>query len=123
MVTDLREGGFSHPNLSETAPKRLDMAAREQESQAAAKRAERFGRSRISRATAQAKKLVKVQDFGYNKNESGTQQSELGRFKTKLQSDSRMDKNYYFIVKNKFSHGSESAKRAFNKFVPQEAVT
>ena len=83
---------------------------------------EGFGRSEASRATAQAKKLVKAQDIGYNKNEWGTQQSELGRFKTKLQSDSRMDKNYYSIVKNKFSHGSENAKRAFNKFVPQDSV-
>lgn len=83
---------------------------------------EGFGRSEASRATAQAKKLAKVQDIGYNKNELGTQQSELGRFKTKLQSDSRMDKNYYSIVKNKFSHGSENAKRAFNKFVPLDSV-
>ena len=81
-----------------------------------------FGRSEASRATAQAKKLAKAQDIGYNKNESGTQQSELGLFKAKLQSDSRMDKNYYSIVKNKFSHGSENAKRTFNKFVPQDSV-
>lgn len=83
---------------------------------------EGFGRSEAARAIAQEKNLAKAQNIGYNKNKSEAKQSELGSFKTKLQSDLRIDKNYYSIVKNRFSHGSEIAKRAFNKFVPPDSV-
>lgn len=48
--------------------------------------------------------------------------SELGSFRQKVQSDKRVDKNYYAALKNRFSHGSDSAKKAFNKFVPSNSV-
>lgn len=49
-------------------------------------------------------------------------QSDLGIFKNRLQKDKRVSKEYYSTVKNKFSHGSEYAKKAFTKFVPENSV-
>lgn len=48
--------------------------------------------------------------------------SELGKFKQKIINDDRMSKEYYSTVKDKFSYGSDAAKSAFNKFVPDESV-
>lgn len=48
--------------------------------------------------------------------------SELGKFKEKIITDKRMDKQYYKAVKDKFSKGNETAKKAFNKFVPKDSV-
>lgn len=48
--------------------------------------------------------------------------SELGKFKEKIITDKRMDKQYYKAVKDKFSQGNETAKKAFNKFVPKDSV-
>ncbi|MBQ3692990.1 MAG: hypothetical protein II931_06730 [Clostridia bacterium] len=48
--------------------------------------------------------------------------SELGKFKQKVINDERMSKEYYSDVKEKFSHGSDVAKEAFNKFVPTDSV-
>lgn len=81
-----------------------------------------FGHRQASSATAQAKKLDKIKESLYNKTDSKENQSELGYFKIRLQLDSRMDKDYYSIVKNRFSHGSEDAKNAFNRFVPENSV-
>lgn len=54
--------------------------------------------------------------------ESVIMESELGRFKQKLRADENISKEYYSVLKNKFSHGKENAKNAFNKFVPQNSV-
>lgn len=48
--------------------------------------------------------------------------SELGKFKQKIINDERMSKEYYYEVKEKFSHGSDIAKESFNKFVPADSV-
>lgn len=48
--------------------------------------------------------------------------SELGRFKERIRNDKEMSKEYYATVKEKFSHGSDIAKAAFNKFVPEGSV-
>ena len=49
-------------------------------------------------------------------------QSDLGAMKERLQNDKRISKEYYNAIKTKFSHGSESAKKAFTKFVPANSV-
>ena len=49
--------------------------------------------------------------------------SDLGKFKQKLRSDERITKEYYNAVKAKFSHGSDIAKKAFIKFVPENSVS
>lgn len=54
--------------------------------------------------------------------ESGIIKSELGKFKKRLQNDRNIPPEYYSAVKEKFSHGSETAKQAFNKFVPDDSV-
>lgn len=48
--------------------------------------------------------------------------SDLGKFKQKLHSDKRITKEYYEAVKTKFSHGSDIAKKAFVKFVPENSI-
>lgn len=49
--------------------------------------------------------------------------SELGKFKEKiLKFDSRMSKEYYSAVKDRFSHGSDKAKEVFNKYVFENSV-
>lgn len=50
------------------------------------------------------------------------QLSELGKFKKRIRSDGSMSEEYYSAVKKKFSHGSDSAKAAFNKFIPENSV-
>lgn len=49
-------------------------------------------------------------------------ESELGRFRERLRSDSNMDRAYYDTIKTRFSHGSDIAQKAFNKFVPSDSV-
>ena len=48
--------------------------------------------------------------------------SELGSFKQKIQSDERIDESYYGVLKSRFSHGSDLAKKAFNKYVIGNSV-
>ncbi len=50
------------------------------------------------------------------------QLSDLGIFSKRLLQDEKIDAKYYKAVRTKFSHGSDAAKRAFNKFVPENAV-
>ena len=50
------------------------------------------------------------------------QTSELGTFKQRLLSDSRIDDDYYSVIKERYSHGSDNAKAAFNKFIPNDSV-
>ncbi len=57
-----------------------------------------------------------------NAADSGIMESELGRFKDRLRTDKTMTPDYYSAVKEKFSHGSKSAKQAFNVFVPYDSV-
>lgn len=54
--------------------------------------------------------------------ESSIIKSELGIFKKRIRADERMSKEYYAAVKDKFSHGSDVAKEAFNKFIPTNSV-
>lgn len=92
-------------------------------------RAAGFGRSEAQKAVWAAKRYENnksVQSGLTSGTQSGTinsvQKSELGQFKTKIQSDSRMTKEYYDCIKTKFSHGSDIAKKAFNKYVPVDSV-
>lgn len=50
------------------------------------------------------------------------QLSELGIFSKRLLKDDIIDMKYYKAVRQKFSHGSDSAKRAYNNFVPTGSV-
>ena len=53
---------------------------------------------------------------------SGIIESELGKFKKRLISEKGISKEYYSAVKDKFSHGSDNAKKAFNKYVPADSI-
>lgn len=86
-------------------------------------RVDGFGKSVSQKAVWANKKADKTLD---NNNESGIikskQQSELGILKQKLRADDRISKEYYTAIRDKFSHGSDIAKKAFNKFVPINSV-
>ena len=49
---------------------------------------------------------------------TGIMESELGKFKEKVQDIQYVGKDYYKLLKNKFSHASDEAKTVFNKFIP-----
>lgn len=65
------------------------------------------------------KSLTSTQNSAILKAEN---QSDLGKFKERLNNDKRVSKEYYSTIKNKFSHGTENAKKAFTKFVPENSV-
>ena len=48
--------------------------------------------------------------------------SDLGTIKERLRNDKRVDAEYYSTIKERFSHGSKNAKKAFTKFVPSDSV-
>lgn len=50
------------------------------------------------------------------------QESDLGAMKQKLRADERVSEDYYDVIKNRFSHGSENAKKVFTKYVPKDSV-
>lgn len=54
--------------------------------------------------------------------ESEEKNSELGKLKQRLRSDSRVQSEYYEVIKKRFSHGSKIAKKAFNKYVPDDSI-
>lgn len=76
-----------------------------------------FDKSISSTAVAINKKNIKeekAQQF---------QQSELGIFKERLKQNKNIDKKYYSELKSKFSHGSNAAKKVFNKYVDFNAIS
>lgn len=54
--------------------------------------------------------------------ESEQRHSELGQFKRRIRNDNRVSEEYYSAIKNRFSHGSDVAKAAFNQYVPDDSV-
>lgn len=48
--------------------------------------------------------------------------SDLGEFKQRLRSDPNMTSEYYNAIKDKFSHGADTAKAAFSRYVPTVSV-
>ena len=84
-------------------------------------RVDGFGRSVSQKAVHANKKylLDKAEKSAIMKAE---QQSDLGLLKQKLRADDRVSKEYYAAVRGKFSRGSDVAKKAFSKFVPQDSV-
>ena len=53
---------------------------------------------------------------------SAIMESDLGMFKQKLRSDGNMDKEYYDCLKDKFSHGTDDAKRLFTKYASGDSI-
>lgn len=62
------------------------------------------------------------QDEGVKNSEEETLESELGRFKERIREDDEMSQEYYQAVKEKFSHGSQDAKRVFNNYVDNDSI-
>lgn len=49
-------------------------------------------------------------------------ESDLSTFKCKLRNDSDIEKEYYYILKEKFSHGNKAAKHLFAKYAGGETI-
>ena len=49
-------------------------------------------------------------------------ESDLGYMKKRLKNDKAVSKEYYSTIKDKFAHGSDDAKHAFAKLVPDDSV-
>ena len=49
-------------------------------------------------------------------------ESDLGYMKKRLQNDKAVSEEYYSTIKDKFAHGSDDAKHAFAKLVPNNSV-
>ena len=69
----------------------------------------------------------KVDEAVANLSESGiinikVKNSELGAFKKRLLNDENIESEYYSIIRDRFSHGSNFAKEAFNKYVPDDSI-
>lgn len=80
-----------------------------------------FGRSVSQKAVhANKKALTSGTKSGIIK--TTKQKSELGKFKETLRSDARVSEEYYSEIKNRFSHGSNTAKVVFNKYVHGDSV-
>lgn len=87
------------------------------------KSVENLGFTPTVNSPEQAKKLQEKALDGLTKPGQGDiMESELGRFRERLRSDSNMDRAYYDTIKTRFSHGSDIAQKAFNKFVPSDSV-
>lgn len=84
-------------------------------------RVDGFGRS-VSQKAVHANKKYLLDKAAKNDIMKAEQQSDLGLLKQKLRSDDRVSKEYYAAVRGKFSRGSDAAKKAFSKFVPQDSV-
>lgn len=53
---------------------------------------------------------------------SAIMESDLEKFKQKLRTDSNMSKEYYSCLKDKFSHGTDDAKRLFAKYASGDSI-
>ncbi len=84
-------------------------------------RVDGFGRS-VSQKAVHANKKYLLDKTAKSDIMKAEQQSDLGLLKQKLRSDDRVSKEYYAAVRGKFSRGSDAAKKAFSKFVPQDSV-
>ncbi len=57
----------------------------------------------------------------YKSSERGIIESDLGIFKQKLRKDN-VEKEYYQVLKDKFSHGKDDAKRVFSKYAAGNTI-
>ncbi len=76
------------------------------------------GNGRVAPSKESVKSIVKN-----NKSDIMKAESELGKFKRIYQDDKNIDKDYYSVIKNKFSNGSDDAKKVFNKFINSNSVS
>ncbi len=99
---------------------------KEQEQKYAERQAEKYGRLAMYALDPLNRKKYEARQEEWeqvaNKKKSDIMESELGAFKQKLQSDENITTDYYMALKDRFSHGTDDAKAAFDKFVPKISV-
>lgn len=98
---------------------RAKWALDEKELETLKERAEFFGLDKTDDFEEFKKKYLESVEKGRY---SDIIESDLGKFKKKLRNDSEMTSEYYACLKDKFSHGTENAKRLFTKYVGDNSV-
>ena len=98
---------------------RADWELDEDELDELKKRAAYFGLDKVDDFQEFRKKYLNAVE---NAMDSDIMKSDLGVFKQKLRDDKGIDKEYYSVLKDRFSHGSKEAKAAFTKYVPENSV-
>lgn len=91
------------------------------------RQAERFGRLARYSLDADNKRKYEVRKEQWenvvaNSQKNDIMESDLGTFKNKLKNDKNIDKEYYNILKEKFSHGNREAKHLFTKYAAGDTI-
>lgn len=95
--------------------------------QYAERQEEKFGRLAKYALDPENKKMYEVRRQQWknvvaNGHKNDIMESDLSTFKCKLRNDSGIEKEYYNILKEKFSHGSKAAKHLFAKYAGGETI-
>lgn len=88
---------------------------------------ERFGRLALYSLDADNQKMYAVRKEQWenvvaNSQKNDIMESDLSIFKNKLRNDTNIDKEYYNILKEKFSHGNKDAKHLFAKYASGDTI-
>ncbi len=111
------------PLTREDIDKSVEVTRGEQKLQYAQRQADRFQRLADYSLNEENKRKYSLKVDEWNKKVLDLDtESELGKLKKKLRQDDRVKKDYYEVIKNKFAHGKDDAKRIFNKYVPDDSV-
>ena len=91
------------------------------------RQAERFGRLAWYSLDADNKRKYEVRKEQWenvvaNSQKNDIMESDLSTFKNKLRNDTNIDKEYYSILKEKFSHGNKDAKHLFAKYAGGDTI-
>ncbi len=99
---------------------------KEQEQKYAQRQVEKYGRLARYALDPQNRKIYEAREKEWeqvaNQRESDIMESDLGAFKERLRSDNNINEDYYTVLKDRFSHGTNNAKAAFTKYVPAKSV-
>lgn len=99
----------------------------DQKQQHAGRMAEQFDRLSKYSLDPDNKKVYAVRKEQWenvvaNSQKNDIMESDLSTFKCKLRNDSDIEKEYYNILKEKFSHGNKAAKHLFAKYAGGETI-
>lgn len=100
---------------------------KDQKQQYAGRMAEQFDRLSKYSLDPDNKKVYAVRKEQWenvvaNSQKNDIMESDLSTFKCKLRNDSDIEKEYYNILKEKFSHGNKAAKHLFAKYAGGETI-
>lgn len=99
----------------------------DQKQQYAGRMAEQYGRLSEYSLDSDNKRMYAARKEQWenvvaNGQKNDIMESDLSTFKCKLRNDTDIDKEYYNILKEKFSHGNKAAKHLFTKYAGGETI-